>query len=162
MSRSKPSHIPLFVDSYIADTRHLTAEQDGANLRLLMAAWLSSDCSLPDDERRLAGIVGITVARWRKISGPVLELWTRECGRIWQKRLRQEWAYVREKSGKRKAAANARWSSESDANAFQVQCTYGEGGGVGVRHTQGEESLGGVSHAREARGGFTVIGGGAR
>src|SRR3546814_13351955 len=48
----KPSHIPLFPDAYHRDPTHLTTEEHGAYLLLLMAAWGTEDCSLPNDERR--------------------------------------------------------------------------------------------------------------
>src|SRR3546814_1068275 len=83
----KPSHIPLFPDAYHRDTTHLTTEEHGAYLLLLMAAWGTEDCSLPNDERRLAALSKTTVQRWRKIAPTVLEFWTIERGRIWQKRL---------------------------------------------------------------------------
>ena len=156
MSRDKPSHIPLFVDSYLADTTHLTTEQHGAYLLLLMAAWRTSDCSLPQDENRLASIAGVSVAKWRKIGPTILEMWTCEKGRCFQKRLSHEWDYVRSKSVKRKAAADARWSSKSDANALQVECTKGGGGGVGVTNPSQEDNFSRVD-TREA---FRVIGGG--
>lgn len=167
MSRDKPSHIPLFVDSYLADTTHLTTEQHGAYLLLLMAAWREHDCGLPSDETRLAAKAGVTLPRWRKIAPAIMEMWTYEGGRWKQKRLLKEWTYVREKRVKRTAAANARWSSSEDANALQMEskcnAPKGEGGGVGVGYSQtGNSEVGEQSHthAREARPGLTVIGGG--
>src|SRR3546814_18589523 len=74
----KPSHIPLFPDAYHRDTTHLTTEEHGAYLLLLMAAWGTEDCSLPNDERRLAALSKTTVQRWRKIAPTVLEFWTIE------------------------------------------------------------------------------------
>ena len=124
---SKPSYIPIFPDSYLRDTFRLTTEQHGLYFLLMMECWNSENCSLQDDEKELARIAGITPAKFRKIAGPVLEKWTRENGRIWQKRLRKEWLYVRKRTEKRKAAANARWSKNSagssDANALQMECT---------------------------------------
>src|SRR3546814_15039842 len=104
----KPSHIPLFPDAYHRDTTHLTTEEHGAYLLLLMAAWGTEDCSLPNDERRLAALSKTTVQRWRKIAPTVLEFWTIERGRIWQKRLMKEWLYVREKSKKASADVSMR------------------------------------------------------
>lgn len=162
MSREKPSYIPLFVDSYLADTTHLTTEQHGAYLLLLMAAWRTSDCSLPHDDERLASLAGVSTARWRKIGPTILEMWTCEKGRCRQKRLAHEWDYVRSKSTKRRDAANARWSSKSDANALQVECTKGGGGGGGVNTPyQEEEELRGVARTREGWA-PAVIDGGAR
>src|SRR3546814_14621870 len=75
----------------------LTTEEHGAYLLLLMAVWGTEDCSLPNDERRLAALSKTTVQRWRKIAPTVLEFWTIERGRIWQKRLMKEWLYVRDR-----------------------------------------------------------------
>lgn len=135
---SKPSHIPLFPDAYLRDNYRLTLEQHGLFLMLLMEAWNSEDCSLPDNEKTLAQIAGLTPAKFRKIAGPVLERWTRENGRIYQKRLLKEWNYVREKSGKRKAAAETRWNQQnaSKCNASAMHLGGGEGGGEGVLPNQ--------------------------
>src|SRR3546814_19271965 len=62
----KPSHIPLFPDAYHRDTTHLTPEEHGAYLLLLMAAWGTEDCSMPNDERRLAALSKTTDQRWRE------------------------------------------------------------------------------------------------
>src|SRR3546814_9134794 len=74
----KPSHIPLFPDAYHRDTTHLTTEEHGAYLLLLMAAWGTEDCSLPNDERRLAALSKTAVQRWRKIAPTVLEFRSEE------------------------------------------------------------------------------------
>src|SRR3546814_12998575 len=58
--------------------------------------------------RSLAALSKTTVQRWRKIAPTVLEFWTIERGRIWQKRLMKEWLYVREKSKKARAAVSMR------------------------------------------------------
>ena len=159
MKSEKPSHIPLFVDSYLADTTHLTTEQHGAYLLLLMAAWRTGDCTLPHDEKRLASIAGVTPARWRSIAPAIMEMWTCEKGRCWQKRLVHEWDYVQSKRVKRKAAADARWSSKSDANALQVECTKGGGGGGGVSSQVPYQSEELVSETR-ARDAWRVMDGG--
>lgn len=129
---SKPSHIPIFPDAYLRDNFRLDLEQHGLFLMLMFEAWNSDDCSLPDDEKALAKIAGTTPARFRKIAGPVLEKWTREGGRIFQKRLRKEWQYVKEKSGKRKAAADARWHQQNASKCNASAMHLGGGGGEGV------------------------------
>ena len=57
-------HLPLFTDAYLADTRHLTTEEHGAYLLLMMEAWRRPECSLPDDDRLLARLCGLSIERW--------------------------------------------------------------------------------------------------
>lgn len=154
---SKPSHIPLFPDAYLRDTTHLTTEEHGAYFLLLMAAWGSSDCSLPNDERRLAALTKLPVARWRKIAPTVLEFWTIDKGRISQKRLRKEWEYVRLKSEKARASVSMR----KDRNGYERTSNVGTndlhlGGGEGV----GSYPEGKFVSEVESETPFRVIGGG--
>lgn len=162
---SKPSHIPLFPDAYHRDTTHLSCEEHGAYLLLLMAAWGSDDCSLPDDEKRLAALVKLPVARWRKIAPTVLEFWQRTDGRLAQKRLRKEWLYVRQKSEKARAAVGSR----KDRQAYERTTNVGTNGlhlgggggeGVGEGYLPRDQFLGEGSNVREDATPFRVIGGG--
>lgn len=138
---SKPSHIPLFPDAYLRDTTHLTTEEHGAYFLLLMAAWGSADCTLPNDEKRLAALAKMPISRWRKIAPTVLEFWTIDKGRISQKRLLKEWAYVESKRDQarkavaireqRKAENHASDDTSDDASKqHHPKNTYGGGGGV--------------------------------
>lgn len=138
----KPSHIPLFPDAYHRDTTHLTTEEHGAYLLLLMAAWGSGDCTLSNDERRLAALAKMPVNRWRKIAPTVLEFWSGDKGRLFQKRLRKEWAYVNAKREQARHAVAIREERKvgnygsvdvsSDASKpHHPTNTYGGGGGEG-------------------------------
>lgn len=133
----KPSHIPLFPDAYLRDNYRLTLEQHGLFLVLMMEAWDSADCTLPDDEKALAKIAGVTVAKFRNIAPQVLEKWTRENGRIFQKRLVKEWNYVREKSEKARAAVAMRkdragYERNTNVTTNDLHLGGGGGGGEGV------------------------------
>lgn len=132
---TKPSHIPLFPDAYLRDTTHLTTEEHGAYFLLLMAAWGTEDCSLSNDEKRLAALSKMPVAKWRKIAPTVLEFWTIDKGRISQKRLKKEWAYVEQKKTKAKASIEQRWSREKgygrNTNVGTDVIHLGGGGGEG-------------------------------
>ena len=46
--------LPLFTDALLGDTTHLDATEFGAYLLMLIVAWRSPDCALPDDDRYLA------------------------------------------------------------------------------------------------------------
>ncbi len=113
---SKPAAIPLFGDAYLADTTHLTTEEHGAYLLLMMAAWRQEDCSLPVDDRKLARITGLSLRKWGAIKETILEFWKVENGRISQARLSKEHAYVRQKSESNRKSAEARWSGQVHEN----------------------------------------------
>lgn len=130
---SKPSHIPLFPDAYLRDNFRLSLEQHGMFLMLMMEAWNNDDCALPDDEKTLAKICGVSVAKFKKIAPPVLEKWTRENGRIYQKRLQKEWRWVREKSEKARASV-AKRKDRSPYERKTNDLHLGGGGGGGLNH----------------------------
>lgn len=90
----------LYVADYLGDTRHLTTEQHGAYLLLLMAMWRAGG-ALPNDEAKLARIVGLSPARWRRISSDVIAFFDVGGANITQKRLVAEIEKAREKSHKR-------------------------------------------------------------
>lgn len=115
MSR-KPPAIPLFGDAYLADTTHLTTEEHGAYLLLIMAAWRQDDCALPVDDRKLARVAGLSPRKWGAIKSTIMEFWTVEGGRMFQARLRKERAYVDQKSESNRKNAVARWDAQSIEN----------------------------------------------
>lgn len=96
----------LYVADYLGDTRHLTTEQHGAYLLILMAMWRSGG-TVPDDEAKLARIVGLSVTKWRKISSDVIDFFDRCEAGFTQKRLAAELAFAEEKSQKRSEAGKA-------------------------------------------------------
>jgi uncharacterized protein YdaU (DUF1376 family) len=64
-------YMPLYVADYLGDTQHLSIEQSGCYLHLLMAMWRAGG-SLPADPSKLARMVRLTPARWAKIGPDVL------------------------------------------------------------------------------------------
>jgi len=110
---SAPAYLPLFGSDYLADTAHLTTEEHGAYLLLLMAAWRQDDCGLPNDDRKLARIVGLSVRKWAGIKATILEFWTVEDGRIFQARLRKERGYADRKSEGNRQNASKRWAKQA-------------------------------------------------
>ncbi|NBJ13321.1 YdaU family protein [Microvirga arsenatis] len=96
--------LPLFTDAYIADTAHLTNEEHGAYLRLLMFAWRSPDCGLPDDDMKLSRMLGVTPKKWASLKAAVMAFWRLENGRWFQSRLSRERQFVEEKVEKRRNA----------------------------------------------------------
>lgn len=87
--------LPIFTDAYLADTRHLTAAQHGAYLLLLMMAWRTPDCSLPDDDEKLARWSCMDKRTWKANKETILSFWARNnSGHLIQKRLLDERKYV--------------------------------------------------------------------
>lgn len=113
----------LYVADYLGDTRHLTTEQHGAYLLLLMTMW-RSDGRLPNDDKKLARIAGTTPSRWSKIAPEVMEFFDIDGAEITNARLSKELEKAQEKSIKRAvsgikgAKAKALKNKETDqANA---------------------------------------------
>jgi len=70
-------YMPLYVADYIGDTQHLTTEQHGAYLLLLMAMWRNGG-SLPNDASKLSRIARVSFRRWAQVSPEVMEFFTVE------------------------------------------------------------------------------------
>lgn len=116
---SAPPYMPLYVADYLGDTRHLSTEQHGAYLLLLMAMWRAGG-SLPADPAKLARITGMTAARWARISDDVLEFFDAEDGAITHGRVQKEiekysrTSDARKESGARGGRAKALKTQEVD------------------------------------------------
>ena len=113
---SKPAAIPLFADAYLADTMHLSTEEHGAYLLMLMAAWRYDDCSLPSDDKKLARVAGLSPRRWGQIKDTILEFWALDGDRIYNARLRKERGYVLQKSESNRENARKRWDAQGTEN----------------------------------------------
>src|SRR4051812_4692086 len=88
--------LPLFTDAYLGDTTHLTTIEHGAYLLLLMTAWRSRDCRLPNDDRMLARYTKLTPAQWQRVK-PIIEPFFVVTDDGWtQRRLTDEANHVRQ------------------------------------------------------------------
>jgi uncharacterized protein YdaU (DUF1376 family) len=101
--------LPLWTDAYLGDTTHLTTIEHGAYLLLLMTAWRTRDCALPDDDKLLARYARCGPGQWKRLR-PVLEpFFVVENGKWTQRRLTDEAVAVRQlrerQSAKGKASA---------------------------------------------------------
>ena len=79
--------LPIFTDAYLGDTTHLTLEEHGAYLKLLMIAWRSPDCDLPNDPKRLSVMLGVGLKKFASIWATVGLFWDEIDGRLTQKKL---------------------------------------------------------------------------
>lgn len=96
---SQAPSMPFFVDAYLADTGHLTADEHGAYLLLLFAMWRRNG-EVPDDDKDNARVTRLSIAKWRKVKERLRPFLTFDNGQITQKRLKKEWDYVAEKRAK--------------------------------------------------------------
>jgi uncharacterized protein YdaU (DUF1376 family) len=108
---SKMPGMMLWVPEYLADTQGLTTLQNGAYLLILMSMWMHGG-SVPNNEKQLAQISGLTLGKWRRISYEVLAKFMVVKGEdgldhLTQKRLMLEFEKTSGLNGKRRAAGEA-------------------------------------------------------
>lgn len=100
---SERPFMQLYVSDFIGDTLHLSTEQVGAYLLLLMAMW-NAGGELPDDEAKLARIVRMSVKKWRAVASDLLTFFERADGAVRHNRLTKE---LLKSEGKSKSRASA-------------------------------------------------------
>lgn len=99
-------YMPLWVGDYLGDTVHLTCEEHGAYLKLLMTMW-RADGYLPHDEVKLARIIGVGAKKWKTIWGSIGAFFTVDGDRITQRRLLGELTRNEETSSKNRQLSDA-------------------------------------------------------
>jgi uncharacterized protein YdaU (DUF1376 family) len=103
--------MPLATDALIGDTTHLSAEEFGAYLLILIATWRNNGCPLPDDDVRLSRICRCGWNRWAtKIRPRLIEFFDISDGYWHQKRLENTWCFV--KNRREKQSAKGKRSAE--------------------------------------------------
>lgn len=105
----------LYVADYLGDTRHLTTEQHGAYLLILMTMWRHG-AALPNDPAKLARIAGVTLRRWHLVSPDVMAFFDVDGDTITQKRLVEEYQKGVSISEKRSASGKIGAASKSLKN----------------------------------------------
>lgn len=87
--------MPLFCGDYLADTKHLTLEQHGAYLILLMVTWRNGGQSVIDDPDLISRYLSCTKDRWiKKIRPALVPMFDLTSGTWRSVRLEREWEFV--------------------------------------------------------------------
>jgi uncharacterized protein YdaU (DUF1376 family) len=100
---SERPFMQLYVSDYLGDTRHLSCEQHGAYMLLLMTMW-NAGGKLPDDDTKLARIVCLSVKKWRSIREDVLSFFEVSGGVLSHNRMTKELLKSESKSQSRASA----------------------------------------------------------
>jgi uncharacterized protein YdaU (DUF1376 family) len=112
---SKLPSMPLWVDSYLGDTSHLSAEEHGVYLLLLMAMWKRSG-SVPDDDRDNARICHVSTRKWMRIKRRLAPFLIFQGGTISQGRLQREWNRTVEVCSQFSKKAHRSWEVRRQRN----------------------------------------------
>lgn len=110
--------MPLYIGDYLSDTSHLTAEQSGAYLHLLMHYWKTGP--LPNSDQALAQISRLSMDAWSIAQAVLRPFFTvNGDGRLHQKRVDAELVHwnakklsAKEKSSK---ASKVRWKKHASS-----------------------------------------------
>lgn len=121
----------LYVGDYLADTLHLTTEQHGAYLLLLMTMWRAGAC-LPNDPAKLARICRVSPKRWPSVWAEISEFFEIEGNTITNNRLTKEHQKAVSISQERKAAGK----KGGKANALKNHNAGEAIAEAGLKHSQ--------------------------
>ena len=95
--------MPFYPGSYLRKTMHLTRDQHGGYLLLLLACW-DGGGSIPNDHNRLSGIVKASPAEWKKLAPVLLPFFEEEGDTLVNPRVRFEYEKAQKLSEARQAS----------------------------------------------------------
>lgn len=128
--------LPMTVPAFLADTQHLDARETGAYVSLIFFAWLSRECGLPDDDKKLARMARCSLREWLQIKTTVMAFWQLMDDGLWhQKKLDQVRSEVTLKSEKARAAAYAKHLNNNNSPSADAQRTH-SGRSANHKHKQ--------------------------
>lgn len=108
-------YMPFFCADYMADTRHLSTEEHGAYLLLIIAYWQTGR-PLPADDARLARLAGLSNERWTDVQRTLNPFFTVVDGEWRHGRIDAELEKARSKSEKAKIAGQASGRRRNSGN----------------------------------------------
>jgi uncharacterized protein YdaU (DUF1376 family) len=118
-------YIQFYPTDYLIDTAHLTLEEHGAYLLLILNYWQRGR-PLPLDDKKLSGICRASVEQWLNMRSTLLDFFDEVEGELVHNRIEIELAGVRSKStkasraGKISAAKRAESKGKSNTRSTPV------------------------------------------
>jgi uncharacterized protein YdaU (DUF1376 family) len=104
---AKAPFMPVFAADLLADTTHLSTEQFGAYVLILLATWRNNGKALADDDEGMAHVCRVGIKKWRsKLRPKLAPLFTLNETGWHQQRLEKEWDRVQQTLSKRRTAAS--------------------------------------------------------
>lgn len=120
-------YLPLYVNDYEGDTAHLSFDEDGAYSRLIRLCWRTPTCSLPNDPKWIMKRMRASQEEYDILIKPIInDYFTIKKGRIFQKRLQQEFLQISAKikaqklNGKKGGVAKALNNKKNKPNHTKV------------------------------------------
>lgn len=110
---AKFSSLPLFTDSWLADTAHLSRIERGLYMDLLVLCWRTPGCKVPNDREWISRRLRLDASESEALETIIKEFMTSTGNYLYQKRLKKEFEYVLAKSEKNSVAAKSRWNKEN-------------------------------------------------
>ena len=103
-------YMKFWIPDYTSKTHHLSVQEHGAYIRLLMIAWTTPGCSIPDDAAWIRRRLRVSEEEFSEFVKPIIdEFWTKDDHRLYQKRQRKEFEDAIYRSEMAKDAINTRW-----------------------------------------------------
>ncbi len=105
--------LPLWIDALSMDTDHLTNEEFGIYMRLIILMWGSPDCRIPNDDKWLSKHFHLSVEQIEKKVRPIIKEFCKVTRQfLTQGRLKDEWNLKLEHSDNQRTRANSRWGKK--------------------------------------------------
>ncbi len=135
---SEFSIMPFYVGDYLADTSHLSTEEHGAYILLLLHYWKKRQ-GPKNDPKRLAKITLLSAKKWRNFSPTILEFFQIKDDRLIHPRMERELTIAAEKHNRR-VDAGQKGGQQRSSNAL-AKLKHSSSNGVARAGVSDSDSL---------------------
>lgn len=132
MATKADTWMPLYIADYLRKTMHLTRDQHGAYLLLIMACW-DRGGRLPNDSGQLAGIARATPAEWKRLAPVLLPFFEIDGDHLCQGRVIAEHEKAARLSGARREAGRQGGRPRKQSESEQKPNGFANGKQTGLQ-----------------------------